>query len=182
MPARPAGVARASPRPAAVRRRRGPVSLYFTHVARGPVARYEFKTYGYHVLYLPDELKPELPLDEHPRLRIDAEVNGVEHTGTWMPAGGGDYYLMLSKRLLKETGLEPGETATVRFRVADQNAVDVPEELEQALSQRELAREAWDDLPVGKRRNYAYRVSSAKREETRFRRTAAVIEELIDRA
>ena len=153
---------------------------YFTHVARGPVARYEFKTYGYHVLYLPEELKDALPLKTYPRLRVDAEVNEVPHTGTWMPADGGRWYLMISKRLLKETGLEPGQTATVRFRVADQDAVDVPEELEQALSQREYAREVWDDLPVGKRRNYAYRVSSAKREETRFRRTAAVIAELVE--
>ena len=139
------------------------------------VERYDFGRYAYSVVWLPEELHEELPLKEHPRLRVDAEINGFRHTGTFQPTGG-RWYLMLSRRVLKAAGLEIGERAVVVFTVADQNAVDVPRELADALADDQSARKDWETITIGRRRYHSHHVSSAKQEATRLRRAGQVIE------
>ncbi|MEM6869113.1 MAG: YdeI/OmpD-associated family protein, partial [Cyanobacteria bacterium P01_C01_bin.121] len=67
----------------------------------------------------------------------------------------------------------------VRFRIADQDAVDVPEALQHALEQDEYAKAVWEKLTPGKRRGFAYRVSSAKTKQTQTRRALEVLEQLL---
>ncbi|MEM6451227.1 MAG: YdeI/OmpD-associated family protein [Cyanobacteria bacterium P01_D01_bin.105] len=86
---------------------------------------------------------------------------------------------MLSKKFLKQGRFEIDNWLTVRFQIDDQDAVDVPDLLNQALSQEPQAKATWDRLSPGKRRGLAYRVSSAKTEPTQMRRVAKVIEMLV---
>ena len=78
--------------------------------------------------------------------------------------------------MLKKCGLKLGGDVLVMFRIADQNAVDVPDELRKAIESNDRADEAWRALTPGKRRGYAYRVASAKRTETRAHRVEEVME------
>ena len=75
---------------------------------------------------------------------------------------------------------QKGGDVLVLFRIADQNAVDVPNELERALRANSNAKQAWDELTVGKKRGYAYRVASAKRMETREKRVDEVMNWVVD--
>lgn len=152
-----------------------PMAYDFAFTA--PVERHEFDRWGYTVVYLPGSLEDELPLHEHPRLRVDAEVEGWEMNNALNPAGG-RWYLILSRKMLRETGLKLGDEAHVRMSVADQDAVDVPAELLSGLAGDAKASKTWQSLTAGKRRGYAYRVSSAKREETRAKRVVEVLGEL----
>ena len=86
---------------------------------------------------------------------------------------------MLSKKKMKAGGFDVGEWVHVRFRVADQDAVDVPEMLRLALEKNPYAMETWEKLSPGKRRGLAHRVASAKRTPTQTRRVADVIEMLV---
>ncbi|MEO1593160.1 MAG: YdeI/OmpD-associated family protein [Cyanobacteria bacterium J06632_22] len=145
----------------------------------GPVEYHDFGRMGYTVVYLPEAIRQQLPLDKYPRLRVDAEVNEQPIDGALQP-GQGKYYLMLSKRLLKAAGLTLGDTATVNFRLADQDAVTIPEELQTALAGNPDAKTAWDALTPGKRRGLAHRVASARTAPTRFKRVAEVLTTLQD--
>jgi len=114
-------------------------------------------------------------------LRIEAEVGSIPFSGAWQPTGG-RWYLLLSKKFLKKCGFDLGDWVSVRFRIADQNAVAVPESLRLALEQDAYAKAIWDELTPGKRRSFAYRVLSAKRAPTQARRVSEVLEKLMSEA
>ena len=153
--------------------------IFFDYEFEAPVELYDFGRMAYTVVYLPREIEQELPFDEHPRLRINAEVNDYPLEGAWQPGGkigDGRYYLILSRHFLKQIESEVGSVVEVRFGIADQNHVDVPEELERALAEEDEARAAWEQMTPGKQRAVAHRVDSAKRAETRAKRVAGVLE------
>ena len=94
-----------------------------------------------------------------------------------MPTGG-RWYLMVAKKLQRVLGKELGDEVQVEFEVADPDAITVPRELQFALDADENAKAAWESWTAGKRRGYCYRVSSAKRAETRERRVEEILEML----
>ncbi|MEL6327735.1 MAG: YdeI/OmpD-associated family protein [Cyanobacteria bacterium J06626_23] len=139
-----------------------------------PIEYHDFGRMGYTVVYLPEEIREQLPFDEYPRLRVDAEVNEQPIDGAFQP-GQGRHYLMLSKRLLKSAELSLGDVVSVNFRVADQDAVTVPDELQRALDANAQTLALWEKLTPGKRRGLAHRVASARTMPTRLKRVAEVI-------
>ncbi|MEM1442341.1 MAG: YdeI/OmpD-associated family protein [Verrucomicrobiota bacterium] len=155
--------------------RRRPYEYQF----RGTVSEYDFGTMAYRVVYLPKDLIQKLPLDNYPRLRIDAMIEDVPHHGAVQPSSKGPY-LLLSKRLLKDIGKSHGDPIEISFDIADQDAVDVPPELELALARTPHLQKKWDSLTPGKRRSFAFRVSKAKRPETKNARVEEVLDLLGD--
>ncbi len=117
-------------------------------------------------IVLDPKLTPNLPFDAHPKLRVDAEINGFSHEGAFVPIYGG-HYMMVSKRLRKMIGAEVGDRVTVRFKVADQDAVRVPSILMDAFEDAPDARALWDEMPVGKRRSWCVQIDKAKAEQTK---------------
>lgn len=137
----------------------------------------------FHVVYLPASLRKELrvPLKENPRLRVEGELNGRRFNLALQPSGG-RWYLLLANKFLRTCKLKLGERVLVQFEIADQEAVDVPKELDFALRASEMAASRWAQLSAGKKRGLAYRVSSAKRIDTRERRVEEVIDSLLEDA
>lgn len=150
----------------------------FPYIFDSPIVPHSFGRYNYSVVFLPVEMNEELPFKKHPNLRIEAEIGNSLLSGAWRP-NGGRWYLLLSKKFMKKSGFELGDWVTVRFRIADQDAVDVPEVLRLALDQDEYAKIIWEKLSSGKRRGFAYRVSSAKTAPTQARRVSEVLEKLM---
>jgi hypothetical protein len=147
---------------------------YFTHRFDAPIVRHGLGHLQHTVLWLPSELARELPFAEHPRLRIEADVSGYPLHAAWQPAGG-RWYLLLSRRVMKDAGFTIGDVVEVSFRLASPDRVEVPEELGEALRKDRRASKAWDALTSGAKRGHAYRVASAKRAETRAARVAEVL-------
>ena len=143
------------------------------------VEYHDFGRMGYAVVYLPEDLRVKMPFDRYPRLRVDAEVAEFPVDRAFQP-GQGKYYLILSKRLLKQAGLVLGDSVNVNFRIADQEAVTVPDTLEVALQGNPTAKTKWDTLTPGKRRGLAHRVSSARTAATKKKRVAEVISTLLE--
>jgi len=155
---------------------------YYPYRFEGPLARHgvgRAKVVWYTVLFLPDELAAELPFDQHPRLRVEGEIADVPVQGAWMPTGDGRRYFMVSPAVLKAARPEPGQLLEMRFRIDEQERVDVPEALAAALARDgEAAAAAWDALTPGKRRGIAHLVAAAKTPPTQARKVAEVIEAL----
>ena len=151
---------------------------YFTYRFEGEVVYHFVGTYRYTVVFLPDDLRVELPLERYPRLRIAGEVGEMPVEGAWQPVEG-RWYLMLSKAVLRGAPARVGDVIEVRFNVVDQDEVEIPADLAAALAQNETASERWQALTVGKRRGLAHLVASAKRPETRSARVATAIDRLL---
>ncbi|MEM9020509.1 MAG: YdeI/OmpD-associated family protein [Planctomycetota bacterium] len=141
--------------------------------------------YIYTVIFLPEALHDDIPWHEatRGRLRVRGEINEMEFASALMPVPGDAvpgshrdrrYYILLSKKQLRHLELGVDHTVRVRFGVDDQDAVQVPEVLAQALRQHGRMKKRWDALTPGKQRGLAYRVASAKRAETQSKRIKEV--------
>ena len=139
-----------------------------------PIEYHDFGRMGYTVVYLPDALKQKLPFDQYPRLRVNADILGYPIDGAFQP-GQGKTYLIVSKGILKEIGVGLGDIVDVQFTVADQNAVDVPGELQAKLKQDKVALKVWESLSPGKKRALCHSVNSAKTKPTVDKRIMAVL-------
>ena len=129
----------------------------------------------YSVLFLPADLEGVLPFARYPRLRVDGEIADIPISGAWIPTGDGRRYIIVAPRVFQDAGVRVGSLVEMRFRIADQDAVDMPEALSTALSLDPAAANAWSDLTPGKKRGFAHIVHGAKTDPTRTRRVAEVI-------
>ncbi|HEY8564882.1 MAG TPA: DUF1905 domain-containing protein [Beijerinckiaceae bacterium] len=83
-------------------------------------------------MFLPPDLAAALPFRDEPRLRASGEIGEVPFAGAWQPSKG-RWYLMLSKKLLRDGGFAVGDRVEVRFRLEPQDEVDAPATLLRAL-------------------------------------------------
>ncbi|MDJ0752097.1 MAG: YdeI/OmpD-associated family protein [Ardenticatenaceae bacterium] len=133
----------------------------------------------YTVLFLPDDVIDDLPLDKNPRLRLEGEMHEHPFEGAVQPAKG-RWYLLISRTFMKKHNLDLGDSVEVRFNIADQNYVEVPAELKRALDENDEALRVWATLSAGKKRGYAAHVSAAKKSPTRERRALKMIEYILE--
>ena len=158
--------------------------MYFPHSFTAVIVHHDVGSehYRYTVIFVPDEVKAALPLAEYPKLRISGEVDDHPIEAALTPVRG-EHYILLSKKLLVVIGKGVGDEVELRFRVADQDAVEVPERLAQALTRDEAMRVLLQAATPGKQRALAYMVASAKRAATqdqRIEKVAAVLRGEID--
>ena len=147
----------------------------------GPIDRFgvgKTRKVWYTVLFLPDAVAAELPFARYPRLRVDGEIADLPVGGAWMPTGDGRRYIIVALRVLREAEITVGDQVEMRFGIADQNAVDMPDALVRALVRNSVAAQAWARLTPGKQRGLTHRIHAAKSEPTRERRVAEVVAEL----
>ena len=133
----------------------------------------------YDVLMLPDDLRSELPFERYPRLRVEGEIADVPIANAFMPTGDGRHYVIVAPTVLKHAEAGIDDIVEMRFKIADQDHVDVPEALIDALHRDEKANSAWDRITPGKRRMLAQHVLSAKTDKTRSKRVHEAIDALI---
>jgi hypothetical protein len=158
--------------------------MYFPHALTAEIVQHDVgsERYRYTVIFVPDDVKAALPLADHPKLRITGEVDDHPIEAALTPVRGA-HYILLSKKLLAAIGKHVGDTVELRFRIADQEAVDVPERLADALERDAGMRALWEACTPGKQRALAYMVASARRAATqdeRIAKVAAVLRGAID--
>ncbi|MEM9531064.1 MAG: YdeI/OmpD-associated family protein [Pseudomonadota bacterium] len=152
--------------------------MFFTHEFAAPLERFgvgKSRKVWYRVVFLPAHLEADLPFDQYPRLRVDAELEDVPVNGAWMPTGDGRRYLIVGPAVIKATDLRLGDPVSVRFKIADQDYVDVPPKLLAALEGDSRLTALWDELTPGKKRALSHHVASAKTEPTQDRRVEQVL-------
>ncbi|MEO1045257.1 MAG: YdeI/OmpD-associated family protein [Pseudomonadota bacterium] len=157
---------------------------FYPHIFTATVVHHDVgsEKYRYSVVFVPEDIKSGLPLSDFPKLRITGEVEDFPIEAALTPVRG-QHYILLSRKLLTSIRKSLGDEVTVRFRIADQDAVDVPHSLESALAKAPAVKALWDDASPGKRRALAYMIASAKREATqnkRIEKVFAILEGRID--
>ncbi|RYE93807.1 MAG: DUF1905 domain-containing protein [Myxococcales bacterium] len=129
-------------------------------------------------IHLPDHLQA-LPAFAAPgRRRMKGTVAGVPVHRAWQPTREGRRYLMLSAAICQQAGLSPGDPVTVSFSLVDDDHVEVPAELREALRQEPAWRRRWAAQTPGRQRGIAHHVDSARSPETRAARAVEALERL----
>jgi hypothetical protein len=158
---------------------------------------YDFKKYVYTCVYFPKDVLAKLPLDQYPRLRVNAIVDGRPCDGALMPDKAGSrqtehllnagykknervWYLQVPKNILRQINKQVGDTVTVAFEIADQDAVVLPAAIKKMLAEDEMLRSIWDRLTPSKRRSLVHPVLNAKTDSTREKRLLAFIDQLAE--
>ena len=111
--------------------------------------------------------------------RVVATLNGHSERLGLLPLAGGGRHLMLRKDLCRALGLVFGQELTVSL-TPDLNPdhVDLPAELEEALTAWPEAEAAFHNYSGSHRRAMARHVEEAKTAETRARRAVQLAERL----
>lgn len=114
---------------------------------------------------------------------VVAMVNGCSARVTLMPAGGGRYRIQLNTALRKAARADVGDVVRVELQLdrASREA-PVPADLRLALQENLAARQVFDALAEGHRRQFIEWFDSAKGTDTRIRRLGRAMDFLLARA
>lgn len=100
----------------------------------------------------------------------------VEVDRALIPQGDGTHAVILGGELRKQLGVELGDTVEMEFHVnPDQDAFDMPEELEIALELEPELMAIFNRQTAGMKRGMAHWINSGKRPETRAKRAAEIM-------
>jgi len=125
--------------------------------------------------------KREQPTPKH--IPVVASVNRCSTRSTLVPAGAGRYRLQINTALRKAGGADVGDIigVTLQLDTAPRD-VPVPAELTSVLKQHPKAREEFDQLPPGHRRQLLLYYLRAKSPKARAHVTERFLDHLHERA
>ena len=137
-------------------------------------ARLEARGRG-HVVALPFDAREALGAARAP---VQVTINGHVFRTTTTRYGGVDY-IGLSSAVREAAGVTAGDTVDIELqRDVAPRVVDVPPELERALTRDAIAQQGFEQLSYTHRKEYARWIAEAKREETKERRLVKAVEML----
>ena len=115
------------------------------------------------------------------RTRVRGSVAGAPYRSNLVSMGG-TLLLGVHKATVQAAGASIGDTVEVTV-VVDSDALPedaVPDVLDAALRRSKPAHAAWERMPPSHRREYVRHILEAKKGETRVRRVAAAIDDMIE--
>ncbi|MCB2205308.1 YdeI/OmpD-associated family protein [bacterium] len=130
-----------------------------------------------HFLPVPDEVA--VAFKEAGVRRVVAILNGKSYRRALTGDGAGGSRLIVGQPLLKEIGARLDDMVTVILEPdPDPDAVELPEEFIEVLEQDEEAASRFDGMTAGMQRSLALYISTAKRSDTRIRRSLEIARKL----
>lgn len=114
------------------------------------------------------------------QVKVKASFDGHPYRGVIANMGTGCHILGVRKDIRAAIGKAVGDSVLVELQKDnEERVVDVPEDLQLALSRSKKARDFFDTLSYTNRKEYAVWVSSAKKVETREKRLTESIKKLL---
>jgi hypothetical protein len=108
---------------------------------------------------------------------MKGSANGAAVAMAWQLSGG-RHYVMFGRALAKKLGLALGTQVSLAFDLVNDDEVDVPPELKEALRQEPDFRKAWKKLTPGKQRGIAHLVRTVKDPDRRAQRAVDLLRDL----
>jgi hypothetical protein len=125
---------------------------------------------------VPEQVVTALGAGKRPAVVVG--VNGYEYRST-VAVMGGRYLLPFSAERRAESGIAGGDAIDVELTLdSAPRTVEVPDDLQAALSAAPMAAAAWAKLAPSARKAHVTSVQGAKAAETRDRRIAAIVAKL----
>jgi uncharacterized protein YdeI (YjbR/CyaY-like superfamily) len=113
-------------------------------------------------------------------LRVKGDINGFAFRTSLFPNGKGGHVLLVNKRM--QAGAKAGPGSAAKFNLepdAEVRSINMPPELERALSEDRALRRWFDQLNNSTRNDINNWVGEPKRAETRVRRADQIAERLL---
>ncbi|MDQ5825350.1 MAG: YdeI/OmpD-associated family protein [Chloroflexota bacterium] len=125
---------------------------------------------------VPGEVIAEMGTSKRPKVKIT--LNGYTYRTTVAPYG--DVFMVpLNQEHREAAGVQAGDEVEVTVELdLEPRTVEVPEDLQAALSEKAGALEAFEALAYSKRKEFVRQVNEAKAQETRNRRIAGIVDKL----
>jgi hypothetical protein len=115
------------------------------------------------------------------QVKVKATFDGYPYRGVIANMGTGCHTIGVRKDIRASIGKGVGDKVVVTIeRDTDERIVDIPDDLQQALSKSKKAQGFYNTLSYTNRKEYAVWVSSAKKPETREKRVAESINKLLE--
>ena len=112
------------------------------------------------------------------RVPVRGTINGFPFRSSLMPCGN-LRMMPVNKSLCQGAGVRPGDFVDVVMeRDEEARTVEAPAELKKELAKSKKAQERWEKLAVTHKKEMAISIRDAKREETKERRLAKVMQVL----
>ncbi len=113
------------------------------------------------------------------RVKIKATIDGEPYRGTLVRMGEPCHILIVIKAIREKIGKTFGDEVEVILEEdLEPRLVTVPDDLMEKLADNPLAKDFYEKLSYTHQREYVNWINDAKREETRLRRIAKMIEML----
>ncbi|MFL6215241.1 MAG: DUF1905 domain-containing protein [Blastocatellia bacterium] len=114
------------------------------------------------------------------RVAVRGTINGVPFRSSVFKMGDAPYFMVVNRQMREAGGLSAGQTVSVVMERDDEpRSVEVPADLQAALAASQGAQEAWARLSFTHQREDVEAITGAKRPETRARRIAKAVEQLL---
>lgn len=114
----------------------------------------------------------------HARVPVRGTINGFPYRSSLMPMGG-CHFMAVNKTICDGAGVKPGGTVKVVMeRDQEERTVEPPPLLKKELAKSKAAQSRWDELSFTHRKEMARSILEAKRDDTRDRRLAIVMDVL----
>lgn len=127
-------------------------------------------------IQVPAEVMSALGTQKRPKVKIT--LNGYTYRSTVAPFGD-VFMLPLSQEHREAAGVSAGDQVDVTLELdLEPRTVEVPEDLNRALSEKSGALEAFEALSYSKRKEFVRQVNEAKAQETRSRRISGIVAQL----
>ncbi len=123
----------------------------------------------FHYVPIPDDVADTLV--ENKTRRVILEVNDKTAKRYMYQHRDGEFRVIVGLSTLRELGHRPGDVMLMSlFPDPDPDAIDVPEEFEEALAEHPEARKRFDSWTPGRKRSAVSYITQAKRPQTRVKR------------
>jgi len=110
------------------------------------------------------------------RVSVAGTLNGFSFRTSLAPDGNGGHFMTVNKAMQEGARAAAGDLVKVALRSdGAPRAVELPDDLQEALEESPEAREFFDGLSFTHRKDYVTWIVSAKREETRIKRVAETL-------
>ena len=115
------------------------------------------------------------------RVKVKVTYDGVEYRGSLVNMGLGCHIVGITKAIYQQIGKQIGDRVHVTLQVDEEPRVlEIPADLQEALSSQPTAREFFDRLAYSHQRQYVLWITEAKQEETRRNRILKAVQMLTE--
>lgn len=128
----------------------------------------------YSAIFIPADIIEAIP--KKGRFRVKGLVNGTPFDLAAQSLKDGRRYFMVGGPLRRAAKIKLGDRLDVQFSLADENIVEIPEELEAVMEQDPAGGKAFRALTIGMQRSLIYYINSTKNIDLRIKRSFELLE------
>lgn len=112
-------------------------------------------------------------------VKVKGSINGIDFRSSLTPRGDGQHYMVVSKSMQEAAGITRGDVIHVTMEPDfEERLVEVPEIIQNIFKENEEAGRTFEKLSYTRKKDFVEYIIDAKKESTREKRIAQMLEEI----